>query len=300
MSARVGERSRRTEENRGLRLGLSVIVAVMLAGMATSAFGLVEGERWLLVGMGVPTGVLLLLPLRYRTREWRAVWWWQGIPAAAALWLLTSASATAAASPTIPFLLTACAVLFAGTLVKPIAPPADLGAPVIAPCRPEREPPWPPDSWTQEEWDRWWDELCEWNEYRVRELREPVALLSPPPPLPSTLGMGISPEARAAWWAWRQEWLAWDAPARETEQEWFEAAEAAEGFPPGWTPISPDDRRRCVVCADDGRTRGVPRATCPECENVACRSCLAAQKDDCPSCTYNAARSAGGSERGRR
>ncbi len=278
------------QEQRGQRIVLSVVLAALLAGSMACAFTRLSAVRGALAPLGLPIGVLLLLPLRYRTRRWQPAMAWQAIPAAATFGVLSWTGSTHLGygpgrwhlDPVVQFTGLTWVVLFVGTLIRPIGVPQEAQLPGQALSRPANPPDWPPTRWSQEEWVQWWRGMCAWNHFRAVERREPVTPLSEPPPLPAP--GRESAHLADAWRRWYQEYWDWDRPPPPPPVPVATVEERQTPFPEGWEPVAASEGP-CPGCRQPVPP-GVPVARCPRCRSVVCRPCVYRQEEKCPVCLY--------------
>ena len=279
------------------RVSASAVTALFAGAIAAAIWKTGPVLHWGAVIAALILGFLMVIPLRVGMVEWRRVWWVRILPANILFSLLVwfgVETPTDTAS-----LFAAMAAALVGSLIVTQINVVELQHPsefietrVTPPDRP-RDPSWPPDSWSQEQWDAWWQQFSIWNHYRSTQLNENVLSLDRPPTHHLIPGYALHPAQVQEWHDWYTEYLRWKSislPMLAPEIVETGPSVDASDFPAGWDVQQGDGPFSCAICC---RTRplpiGVSVAICPGpayCRQPICRACLKANNDKCPSCSY--------------
>ncbi len=271
-----------------LKLGASMMVALLCSICTVVAWNLLTGAHWLLALSGVLMGLAWVMPLRAGSIEWKRHWCWRTLPASGLYALLCWVATDEHRDPAPMSLLFFCTTAI--SLAAAMSSPKEIEKPIEV-VRQPAEPPWPPSEWTPEDWSIWWQQLVNWNVYRAEVLHLNVQPLSRPPVDYLTPGVAPADEVKYQWETWFQAYTAWEIACRpvvvapEGKHQSPKMAIDTTGFPPGWQP---QDRSGPIYCKIHGTKADLPPdarvAKCPHCKQPICRTCLSDYGNSCPSC----------------
>jgi hypothetical protein len=318
-------RGERTLSNRGSRaavatvevplqrVGISLLFAFLLGALVAVIWKANANLQPFLAVAGLLFGIILAIPLRYALQHWQRNWWWCALPTpllfVAIIYFVGNAQFSGAFSGLMLTTLASSLIMGIVRADPPIEPVEEI------PSLPD-EPVWPPDKWTKETWERWWNALIDWNVYqeKQRDGQAPLPRLSPPPSGELNPGPWQPAAVQQKWYNWFREYQQWRAmvaqivfstspPAYAVVSGSASVPPASAGyapsaapagspvaFPATWKVQSGPGPFYCAICS---KTTPLPVgrqvAQCPGpefCRQIICRECLTRNRDYCPVCSY--------------